>query len=79
MVERQRRRSTDCFALTASITYLDIYNIMATTASAPGDKASALSGKGVVAPEILWAQRSSEDEADKVSVLDEQSSDTCLP
>lgn len=41
---------------------------MSTTASAPGDRASAIAGKGPAAPEILWAQRSSDDEADKVSL-----------
>lgn len=40
---------------------------MSTTASGPADKASAITGNGVAAPEILWAQRSSEDEPEKVS------------
>jgi hypothetical protein len=39
-----------------------IKNKMSTTASAPAGKANA-----TAAPEILWAQRSSEDEAEKVS------------
>ena len=40
---------------------------MSTTASAPADKASAIAGQGAAAPEILWAQRSSEDEPEKVN------------
>jgi len=38
-----------------------------TTASNPAGKASAVGGTGKIAPEILWAQRSSQDEPEKVS------------
>lgn len=36
------------------------------SASAPIGKSTAVAGSGPVAPEILWAQRSSEDEPEKV-------------
>lgn len=42
---------------------------MSTTASGPADKTSALAGKGAAAPEILWAQRSSEEEPEKNVVM----------
>lgn len=38
------------------------------SASAPAGKSTAVAGSGQVAPEILWAQRSSETDAEKVSV-----------